>query len=262
MSTSYPGGVDSFTPLTPGPGGSRQNETIGGRSHADMMNDIMEGIVALQTTLGLDPQGLFSTVKERILATAAGNLLDQVADVSFTQDDDTDDIPNGWTVYSNDDYTASLSGGKLHVDADAVFAIISPLMPVAEDLYYNLSAYLQSVAGNLVLKIEWYDADEDLVDYNYQQWTGTSVRTRRLISIVAPATTAFAKITLESNGGGEAYFELPSFRLQGLPDLTSQVDATADQVVVLGANGDALFARQNESEVKQTFAYAVKFTRG
>ncbi len=58
MATDYPTGIDSFTAIVPGntPGVSTKlSDEVGGRSHADIINDLQAGLVA--TTLGTDPQG-------------------------------------------------------------------------------------------------------------------------------------------------------------------------------------------------------------
>ncbi|MFZ1361471.1 MAG: hypothetical protein WAS05_00855 [Candidatus Nanopelagicales bacterium] len=68
MATSYPGGLDEFDPLTPGPSGSKQSQIIGGRSHAEHHNDLGDAVEAIQAELGTDPAGSSDTVKARIAA--------------------------------------------------------------------------------------------------------------------------------------------------------------------------------------------------
>jgi hypothetical protein len=66
VATGYPGAIDEFTPITPGvPGGSRMSDEIGGRTHADIINDLQYGLVAVQEALGINPQRntFASTVK-------------------------------------------------------------------------------------------------------------------------------------------------------------------------------------------------------
>lgn len=67
MATEYPDGIDDFTPITPGvPGGSRMSDIIGGRSHADIINDLQFGLVAVQETIGTNPQGDYLNVRSRL----------------------------------------------------------------------------------------------------------------------------------------------------------------------------------------------------
>ena len=76
MATDYPTGIDSFTAIVPGntPGVSTKlSDEVGGRSHADIINDLQAGLVAVQTTLGTDPQGASTTVSDRIAASSAAS---------------------------------------------------------------------------------------------------------------------------------------------------------------------------------------------
>lgn len=66
MASDYPDSIDTFTPLTPGTGGSRMDVEVGGRTHAEILNDLQYGVVSTQETLGTDPQGDYLDVVSRL----------------------------------------------------------------------------------------------------------------------------------------------------------------------------------------------------
>jgi hypothetical protein len=63
MASSYPGGYDSFTGKSNGPG-----HTV----DASHINALQDAVAAIQATLGLNPQGSSATVAERIAAVESG----------------------------------------------------------------------------------------------------------------------------------------------------------------------------------------------
>ena len=71
MATSYPGGLDAFSPAI---SGDNQSDTVGGRTHEAMHNDINDGVVAIQTELGADPAGASTTVVARLNAADAATI--------------------------------------------------------------------------------------------------------------------------------------------------------------------------------------------
>lgn len=87
MTTSYPAAVDDFTNPTPGGEGvgSNMDDTVGGRTHAEMHADINDAVEAIQTELGTDPAGSEATVKARIAAAETAHS-GHIADTSDAHD--------------------------------------------------------------------------------------------------------------------------------------------------------------------------------
>lgn len=63
MSTNYPGGIDSYSTHS-----DATNEVV----HASTINNLQDAVVALETTLGTNPQGAAATVSARIAAAGGG----------------------------------------------------------------------------------------------------------------------------------------------------------------------------------------------
>jgi hypothetical protein len=63
MSTAYPNAIDQF--VNPTPNDSLDSTTV---PHAEQHAQANDAIVAIQSTLGTNPAGSYSTVKDRIAA--------------------------------------------------------------------------------------------------------------------------------------------------------------------------------------------------
>lgn len=68
MATNYPGSLDTFDTIA---ADKKTSETVGGRTHRDMHNDVADALEAVQAELGVDPAGSYSTVKARLDALVA-----------------------------------------------------------------------------------------------------------------------------------------------------------------------------------------------
>lgn len=68
MTTSYPGGLDSFTNPT---GADDQGTAVGGRTHSQMHADINDAVEAMQAELGTQPSGASVDVAARLSAIEA-----------------------------------------------------------------------------------------------------------------------------------------------------------------------------------------------
>ena len=68
MASTYPGSLDSFTTIA---SDKKTSDSVGGRTHRDMHNDLGDAVEAVQAELGTDPAGSFSTVKARLDALVA-----------------------------------------------------------------------------------------------------------------------------------------------------------------------------------------------
>ena len=62
MASSYPGSLDSFTTIA---SDKKTSDSVGGRTHRDMHNDLGDAVEAVQAELGTDPAGGSATVKAR-----------------------------------------------------------------------------------------------------------------------------------------------------------------------------------------------------
>ena len=68
MASNYPGSLDSFDTIA---SDKKTSDSVGGRTHRQMHNDLGDAIEAVQGELGTDPAGTFSTVKARLDALVA-----------------------------------------------------------------------------------------------------------------------------------------------------------------------------------------------
>lgn len=68
MASTYPGSLDAFTTIA---SDKKTSDSVGGRTHRDMHNDLGDAVEAVQAELGTDPAGSFSTVKARLDALVA-----------------------------------------------------------------------------------------------------------------------------------------------------------------------------------------------
>ncbi len=90
MSSVYPGGLDSFPT-------NRSDSTVMATNQADDHNDYADAINKIEATLGVDPQGSFDTVVERLDATPSGGVVVR-GPYSFTFA--TPDLENGVVIYT------------------------------------------------------------------------------------------------------------------------------------------------------------------
>ena len=74
MASNYPGSLDSFDTIA---SDKKQSDSVGGRTHRQMHNDLGDAIEAVQGELGTTPSGAYATVKARFEA-IEGSTLPQV----------------------------------------------------------------------------------------------------------------------------------------------------------------------------------------
>jgi len=74
VASNYPGSLDSFDTIA---SDKKTSDSVGGRTHRQMHNDLGDAIEAVQTELGTDPAGAYATVKARFEA-IEGSTLPQV----------------------------------------------------------------------------------------------------------------------------------------------------------------------------------------
>ena len=65
MASNYPGSLDSFDTIA---SDKKTSDSVGGRTHRQMHNDLGDAIEAVQAELGTDPAGDYATVKARLAA--------------------------------------------------------------------------------------------------------------------------------------------------------------------------------------------------
>ena len=74
MASNYPGSLDSFDTIA---SDKKTSDSVGGRTHRQMHNDLGDAIEAVQAELGTTPSGSYDTVKARFEA-IEGSTLPQV----------------------------------------------------------------------------------------------------------------------------------------------------------------------------------------
>jgi len=74
VASNYPGSLDSFDTIA---SDKKTSDSVGGRTHRQMHNDLGDAIEAVQGELGTDPAGAYATVKARFEA-IEGSTLPQV----------------------------------------------------------------------------------------------------------------------------------------------------------------------------------------
>ena len=68
MASNYPGSLDSFDTIA---SDKKTSDSVGGRTHRQMHNDLGDAIESVQTELGTTPSGSYDTVKARLDALVA-----------------------------------------------------------------------------------------------------------------------------------------------------------------------------------------------
>ena len=86
MASNYPGSFDSFPTIT---ADKLMSDTVGGRAHRGMHNDMGDVIEAMQAELGLNPSGQAATVAARLDNQTVVNVKDYGAAGNDTTDDTT-----------------------------------------------------------------------------------------------------------------------------------------------------------------------------
>jgi len=71
VATNYPSSLDTFDTIA---SDKKTSDTVGGRTHRDMHNDLADAVEAVQAELGTDPAGAYATVKARFEAVEANTL--------------------------------------------------------------------------------------------------------------------------------------------------------------------------------------------
>ena len=140
MASNYPGSLDSFDTIA---SDKKTSDSVGGRTHRQMHNDLGDAIEAVQGELGTNPSAGYDTVKARITALESGIVPVAIAEPAiwsdFTGATDTTDFPtesdsgHAWQwpaagsgspyrpVIVDGRYTneaATNSGGATYIEAD------------------------------------------------------------------------------------------------------------------------------------------------
>ena len=91
MASNYPGSLDSFDTIA---SDKKTSDSVGGRTHRQMHNDLGDAIESVQTELGTNPSGSDATVAARLTAIEAGTNLAtgavtsaKIADGTIVNDD-------------------------------------------------------------------------------------------------------------------------------------------------------------------------------
>ena len=106
MASSYPSSLDSFDTIA---SDKKTSDSVGGRTHRDMHNDLGDAIEAVQGELGTDPAGAYATVKARFEA-IEGTTLPQVDAKGDLLVGTADNTYDNLTAGSNDTVLMAASG--------------------------------------------------------------------------------------------------------------------------------------------------------
>jgi hypothetical protein len=105
VATNYPGSLDTFDTIA---SDKKTSDSVGGRTHRDMHNDVADALEAVQAELGTDPAGTFATVKARLAAYDA--YAAKTGAYTATVNDNTLDVTSG--TFTLDLPAASTCTGK------------------------------------------------------------------------------------------------------------------------------------------------------
>ena len=122
MASSYPSSLDSFDTIA---SDKKTSDSVGGRTHRQMHNDLGDAIESVQTELGTNPSGAYATVKARFEA-IEGTTLPQVDAKGDLLVGTADNTYDNLTVGTNDTVlvadSAQTEGVKWAQIADANIA--------------------------------------------------------------------------------------------------------------------------------------------
>jgi hypothetical protein len=173
----------------------------------------------------------------------AARTVNLVRNSSFEQDTVGDGLANGWTRYGNptvsQDATQFLYGSvsqKMAGTAGAAEDIRFMPISVEAGLPYTLSVYAwvtalnPAPAGQVVVKIEWYDSNNTLTSYDYTVISATDTGfVRRSVTSTPTNGSITGLIILASENGGTVYWDAiqleqattPSAYVEGPPLVVS-----------------------------------------
>ena len=100
MATNYPSSLDTFDTIA---SDKKTSDTVGGRTHRDMHNDLADAVEAVQAELGTDPAGAYATVKLRLEALEAEVVVTHPStdDVKVVAASQTVHYDSGWRDISS-----------------------------------------------------------------------------------------------------------------------------------------------------------------
>ena len=163
MASNYPGSLDSFDAIA---SDKKTSDTVGGRTHRQMHNDLGDAIESVQTELGTTPSGSYDTVKARFEAIegSTGNLLTE--NQASVETDTTGLSSSGMTISRETMYslhgTASLRCESTTTGAIAagIPAGTSNAAPVTAGATYTYTAAVRPInTQTLRLYIVYRGAD-------------------------------------------------------------------------------------------------------
>lgn len=100
MATVYPGGYDAFDPAGP---------NLDTNPHSEMHNDVQDSVTAVQTTLGLYPQGSFGSVRARLDGSLPEDKQAWLSLVLFQGVTVFSTVATGWYQRSRGSWSAQIS---------------------------------------------------------------------------------------------------------------------------------------------------------
>ena len=242
MASSYPGSLDSFDTIA---SDKKTSDAVGGRTHRQMHNDLGDAIEAVQTELGTDPAGSFSTVKARLDALVAysaktGAYTATAADhtLNVTSGTFTLDLPAASTCTGQSLRVRNSGSGVVTVDGNSSETVHGvATFPLGPGSYVEItstgSAWI--VTGG-VPDTGWRDVSSGLIN----SWGTGTLKIRRVGSI---ATAVFADIKGASSFA--QCYSLPSgFASVGIHTGIVRESYLTAKAVMVNVSGSSLLTDQ------------------
>ena len=131
MASNYPGSLDSFDTIA---SDKKTSDSVGGRTHRQMHNDLGDAIEAVQAELGTDPAGDYATVKARLSAnpfigSGTGSPEGAVTGNPGQQWLQTNGVDaKGWILWRKASGTGTNTGWVVGPEADTGQRLITPTL--------------------------------------------------------------------------------------------------------------------------------------
>ena len=157
MASNYPGSLDSFDTIA---SDKKTSDSVGGRTHRDMHNDLGDAIEAIEAELGTDPSGGSATVKARLDAIGTvgtgspEGVVTAAPGSTWLQTDATTDV-KGWLRWIKATGTGN-TGWVAGPEADTGWRNVSASLINGWASAYGLGPYIRRI-GNMVTLTGYLD---------------------------------------------------------------------------------------------------------
>ena len=203
MASSYPGSLDAFTTIA---SDKKTSDSVGGRTHRDMHNDLGDAIEAVQAELGTDPAGAYATVKARLdahpfIGSGTGSPEGAVTGSPGQQWLQTDGVDTkGWILWRKATGTATNTGWIPGPEADTGWRNLA-----GETLSNGWGVYSSTFAlrriGHQVTVVGWFDGGVATNDAAYTLPAGFRPVSYSATALVQVGFTAGTRLMEITTGG-------------------------------------------------------------